>query len=224
MAQPVPRDYATTPERYRLGAHLTKTYATHNLYARVAGKLTDVGTVLDIGCADGVLRAALPGPFLVGLDAAMPLLRDHPAPAVCAEATRLPFPDNTFDAVTALNMLYHLADPTVAIREAHRVLRPGGRFIASTIARTDAPELAAYRTRPPTTFDAEEAPAIMLSVFRELEVDAWDGPFVRLPTVEALGDYLRAARLSETVVRKALRELPTPLSLTKRGALLIARK
>ncbi len=38
------------------------------------------------------------------------------------------FPDNTFDIVYASNLLHHIPDPTLTIREAHRVLRPGGQF------------------------------------------------------------------------------------------------
>ncbi|ODT78115.1 MAG: methyltransferase [Pelagibacterium sp. SCN 64-44] len=47
------------------------------------------------------------------------------------DASALPFNEETFDAVIAMHMLYHVPDPAVAIAEMHRVLRPGG-FLAVT--------------------------------------------------------------------------------------------
>ncbi|OZH53333.1 methyltransferase type 11 [Hydrocoleum sp. CS-953] len=43
------------------------------------------------------------------------------------DAMALEFPDNTFDFVYASNLLHHLPNPTLAIREMHRVLKPGGK-------------------------------------------------------------------------------------------------
>lgn len=42
-------------------------------------------------------------------------------------AMALEFPDNTFDFVYASNLLHHLPEPETAIREMHRVLKPGGK-------------------------------------------------------------------------------------------------
>lgn len=116
-----------------------------SLYDRVAAMLVDlhVGVVLDVGCADGVLRAALSlsGPHLVGVDASAILLRDHPAPVVRADTASLPFADDVFDAVTALNVFYHVPDPLSALREAHRVLHASGHLVVSAIARDDSSEL-----------------------------------------------------------------------------------
>ena len=158
----VPCDYDTHPERYRLGMRSARAHTGADLYGRVARLLGELGasTVLDVGCADGPLRAALPapGPWLVGLDVSEVLLRDHPRPVLRADARRLPVRDRAVDAVTALNVLYHLPDPMPALREARRVLRAGGHLLAATIARTESPELSTYWTRSATGFDAEDAP------------------------------------------------------------------
>lgn len=42
-------------------------------------------------------------------------------------AMDIDFPDNTFDVVYASNLLHHIPDPRLAIREMHRVLKPGGK-------------------------------------------------------------------------------------------------
>ena len=42
-------------------------------------------------------------------------------------AMALEIPDNTFDYVYASNLLHHLPEPETAIREMHRVLKPGGK-------------------------------------------------------------------------------------------------
>ena len=48
------------------------------------------------------------------------------ATALTADATRLPFPDDAFDAVIAAEILEHIPDDTAALAEIARVLRPGG--------------------------------------------------------------------------------------------------
>lgn len=48
------------------------------------------------------------------------------------DAQSIPFADETFDAVIANHMLYHVPDVDRALREIHRVIRPGGVFHAVT--------------------------------------------------------------------------------------------
>jgi ubiquinone/menaquinone biosynthesis C-methylase UbiE len=43
-------------------------------------------------------------------------------------AMAMDFPDNSFDIVYASNLLHHIPDPYLTICEAHRVLKPGGKF------------------------------------------------------------------------------------------------
>ena len=58
----------------------------------------------------------------------------------------LPFGDAAFDAVTGVNAFQFAGDPRRALSEAARVLRPGGRLVASLFA---APEpRARWPTRP----------------------------------------------------------------------------
>ena len=176
-----PFDYDADPERFRLASRVTRQHllAERSLYERLAELLVEIGArrVLDVGCGEGALRAALPARLrLVGLDASWTMLGAHPRPVVQALATALPFPAGVFDAVVAINVLDHLADPTVAVAEAHRVLARRGSFVAATASRHDSPELAHVWRPPPAPFDAEDGPALVASVFGPVEVRRWDAP------------------------------------------------
>jgi SAM-dependent methyltransferase len=233
---PTPRDYDSDPGRYRLGMRLTARHCAPgvNLQARIIEHLVAVGaaTALDAGCADGALAEATAGRPLrvIGLDAAAPMVaaaRAH-GPVLRGDVTALPVADASVDAVVLVNVLYHLDRPAVALREARRVLVAGGLLVAGTVARSDSPELAPFWRPPPTTFDAEDAPAIVAGVFGAVATDAWDAPLVTLPDRDAVRDYLRvrfvppedARRIADAVARRG----PLPLPVTKRGALLLARR
>lgn len=227
----VPPDYDTDPERYRLAAKVTRTYliGARSLHDHVASKLLGAaaGRVLDIGCGEGALNAALPAPppfRLVGVDESATMLRAHPNPHVRGDAARLPFRDGVFDAAVAVNMLWHLDDPRLALREARRVLAPGGLLLVSAICRTDSPELAPVWRPEPTPFDAEEAPARVCEVFGEVEVERWDAPLITLPDPGAVRDYLVARRMPRPEAAEAAHRVRTPLPVTKRGALVLARR
>jgi ubiquinone/menaquinone biosynthesis C-methylase UbiE len=53
-----------------------------------------------------------------------------------ADATALPFPDNTFDAVLSWVMLHHTVEWEKALAEAIRVLRPGGQLVGYDLLST----------------------------------------------------------------------------------------
>ena len=228
---PTPFDYDQNPERFRLAARVTRQHLTmaRSLYDHLAQVLVGVRArrILDIGCGEGALGAALPPPLrsrVVGLDASGIMLRANPPPVVQADATALPFLAGVFDAAVAVNVLDHLAEPAVAIGEAHRVLARGGILAAATASRHDSPELAVVWRPPPSTFDAEDGPRLVASVFDRVRVERWDAPLVRLPDTDAVRDYLIARFVSPEEAEAAARRVPTPLAVTKRGAVIFARK
>jgi ubiquinone/menaquinone biosynthesis C-methylase UbiE len=105
-------------------------------------ELQSVSRVLDVGCGIGhwgrVLLPVLPqAARIVGVDfekksiekareIAHTLGISHRLQYDVANARELPFPDNSFDMVTCQTLLIHIDDVPAALREMHRVLKPGG--------------------------------------------------------------------------------------------------
>ncbi len=131
----VPGNY----DRY-LGPVLFEPYAA-DLATRIP--TTDGVRLLELACGTGRvtrhLRAALPtSASLVATDLNEPMLEFAraavPDPGITwqqADAQALPFPDGSFDAVVCQFGLMFLPDKAQGLREARRVLAPGGLFVAS---------------------------------------------------------------------------------------------
>ena len=109
--------------------------ATLALAGDVAGR-----RVLDAGCGSGPLSAALRerGATVAGFDksaAMLKLARNRLGPdadlRVADLGQPLPYPDAAFDDIIASLVLHYLEDWTAPLAELRRILRPGGRLIAS---------------------------------------------------------------------------------------------
>ena len=92
---------------------------------------------LEVGCGEGRVARDLVarGHRVTGLDASPTLLRaaaeaDPASDYVVGPAEALPFEDGAFDLVVAYNSLMDVEDMAAAVREAARVLEPGGRLCA----------------------------------------------------------------------------------------------
>jgi ubiquinone/menaquinone biosynthesis C-methylase UbiE len=98
--------------------------------------------VLDVGCGPGffveeLLNEVGPGGAVVGIDASPQMLAA--AAQRCAQhanvdfregdATALPVEEAGFDAALCVQVLEYVADPTAALTQMHRALRPGGRVV-----------------------------------------------------------------------------------------------
>jgi len=84
------------------------------------------GRLLDVGC--GAQTMDYPRQWhVVGVDIARAILEPSKRPAVGA-ADKLPFVDGSFDGVVSRMAVMLAADPSKAVREIGRVLKPGGRL------------------------------------------------------------------------------------------------
>jgi ubiquinone/menaquinone biosynthesis C-methylase UbiE len=112
-------------------------------YKRATYALLDVREgqhVLDVGCGTGEDAQALArlvgaAGQVVGVDGSQIMIAEAnkraeklglPLPFLLADAHRLDFPDNTFDACRCDRSFMHLENPGQALREMVRVTRPGG--------------------------------------------------------------------------------------------------
>lgn len=152
-ATDAPDAFASSTDAVRVNDYdsFAEDYATHNesgiqnaYYERpamlsLAGEVSG-RRILDAGCGAGPLSAALRerGAQVSGIDASAPMvalagrrLGEGADLRVGDLADPLPFADGAFDDVVASLVLHYLKDWGPTLAEMRRVLRPGGRLIAS---------------------------------------------------------------------------------------------
>ena len=133
--------------------------------------LQEGATILDVGCGAGqdtldLARAVGPHGRVVGIDTSETMLeaaRAHalqtqlPVEYLRADATRLPFPDASFDGCLSSRVLGHLHKPEQAVAEMARVARPGARIVVADgdldLIALDIPDRALARKMIHTVCD-----------------------------------------------------------------------
>ena len=98
--------------------------------------------VLDAGCGTGftVGRLRAQGLEVVGVEPAEEMRRraiaaNPSAEIVGGDIEALPFPDGSFDALVSIEVIRYLADPSKALAECARVLKPGGVALITAAPR-----------------------------------------------------------------------------------------
>jgi ubiquinone/menaquinone biosynthesis C-methylase UbiE len=113
--------------------------------------------LLDIACGTGnqliANRAAATDARAVGIDRSLGMLRQARAKApeiiwVRADAAGLPFPAQCFDFIGCQFAFPHFPDKAGMLREAFRILRPGGRFVLRNLCPRESVDLLYYEYFP----------------------------------------------------------------------------
>ncbi|HEX4090807.1 MAG TPA: methyltransferase domain-containing protein [Trebonia sp.] len=140
-SQAAANDYDSFAEAYSAENEVN----LHNAYYERPAMLALAGDVagrriLDAGCGSGPLSAALRdrGAIVTGFDSSAGMLElarrrlgGDADLRVADLASPLPYPAGAFDDVIASLVLHYLEDWTAPLAELRRVLRPGGRLLAS---------------------------------------------------------------------------------------------
>ena len=199
----------------------------------------DVGPgsrLLDIGCGTGLtlVLAARRGATPSGLDVSPGLLgiareRLPDADLRDGDMESLPFADASFDAVTGVNAFQFAGDPRRALSEAARVLRPGGRVVASLFAEPERSQgtlahEAMTALIPPERADdhapyALSAPGNLEAALRDAGLQATSsGEVVCRWDYASMDEAIRAllcsaggARAAEAVGQQAVRDVLGPV-------------
>jgi SAM-dependent methyltransferase len=200
---------------HRAGSTVADLLDREKTHLKLLAPLLHAGsTVLDAGCGDGrfldLLNRRVPELALVGADySPLPLQAARERGFEVHRANfegALPFEDGRFDAVNAAQVIEHIYNPDVFVRELNRVLRDDGHLVLST------PNLCAWFNRLLVPFGIQpifyesstESSAVGAGVLRRFKRGDHPVGHVRLFTLRALSDLLERGGFSIVEARGAL--------------------
>ena len=184
--------------------------------------------ILDIAAGTGTSSAALAksGAEVVALDFSPGMIEEgrkrHPdLTFVEGDAEALPFPPQSFDAVTISFGLRNVNNPQLAIGEMYRVLKPGGRLVICEFSHPDRAVIKGSYT----AYLKYVMPAIAKITSSNPDAYTYLMDSIReWPTQEVLAQWLRAAGFTRVAYRNltggivALHRARTPESKKVRGS------
>jgi ubiquinone/menaquinone biosynthesis C-methylase UbiE len=187
--------------------------------------------VLEVGCGPGDLAARIASELeadIVALDQSermVELTRARGVEVVLGDAHDLPFEDGSFDCAVAAWMLYHVADLDRGVSELARVLRPGGRLVASTNSIQNLRQLwelvARERRAEDITFLAEDGEEWLRPHFTSVERRDVVGELTF--TREQALDYIENS-IGHQHLASRLPQFDEPLVVTRHMTIFVATK
>jgi SAM-dependent methyltransferase len=248
MTEDLREQYATDDNlRARIALHAAFSINSH--WAEWLLELEAPGPgarILDLGCGPAMLwrtnRERIDPSWSLTLADFSPGMIDaarrelgESAVYVVADAQKLPFPADSFDAVLTNHMLYHVPDRLRAFREIRRALVSGGTFHTSTIGRGHLAELDAlvpgwHLGRHAEAFGLETGPEQLQPFFADVRIERFEDGLA-VTDAEPVLAYIRSSSHYHgedlTGARKTVEEAIArhgAFTITKRQGVISCRK
>ena len=188
--------------------------------------------MLDVGCGPGELTERFVqnrGVDLRAIDISprmVELTRNRGLDAQIADVESIPFADAEFDCVFAGWVLYHAPDLERAIGECARVLRPGGRLVATTIGEDNLAEVWELfedgERRAPVSFNRVNGAELLGRQFVRVDQRDVDSTLA-FPDVESIRAFV-ASTIDRAHLAPSLPNVAVPFHAVARHTVFVAEK
>jgi SAM-dependent methyltransferase len=193
---------------------------------------TKPARVLDVGCGLGGTTERFAkelGADVQAIDISprmVELTRTRGIDAKVADVQQLPYADGEFDCVFAGWVLYHVPDLQKGLAECARVLRPGGRLVASSYFESNMEELWALidglAPRDPLSFSHTNGAELLKGHFATVEQHDLEATLV-FPDTESIRTFV-ASTIDRAHLAPLMPEVDGPFRATTRHVIFSAEK